>query len=108
MIKKMFLGLALGFFAISCSSDDDAAVATSSLNVNLSGLENLGADFVYEGWIIVDGNPVSTGTFTVNDSGALSRSAFTVNSDQLAAATKFVLSIEPTVDPDPAPARQNY
>ena len=104
MIKKMFLGLALGFFAISCSNDDDATVALSNLNVNLNGLENLGSDFVYEGWIIVNGSPVSTGTFTVNDSGALSRTSFAVNSDQLAAATAFVLSIEPTVDPDPAPA----
>ncbi|WP_298423109.1 anti-sigma factor [uncultured Kordia sp.] len=104
MIKKMFLGLALGFFAVSCSSDDDATVALSSLDVNLSGLENLGADFVYEGWIIVDGSPVSTGTFTVNDAGALSRTSFTVDAAQLASATTFVLSIEPTVDPDPAPA----
>jgi hypothetical protein len=103
MIKKIFLGLALGFFAVSCSSDDDA-VALSSLNVNLSGLENLGSDFVYEGWIIVSGSPVSTGTFTVNDSGVLSSTAFTVNSTQLAGATTFVLSIEPAVDTDPAPA----
>lgn len=104
MIKKMFLGLALGFFAVSCSNDDDAAVALSNLNVNLNGLENLGSDFVYEGWIIVNGSPVSTGTFTVNDSGTLSRTSFAINSDQLAAATTFVLSIEPAVDPDPAPA----
>ncbi|WP_046744507.1 anti-sigma factor [Kordia zhangzhouensis] len=104
MIKKMFLGLALGFFAISCSNDDDATPALANLNVNLNGLENLGADFVYEGWIIVNGSPVSTGTFTVNDAGNLSRTSFAVNADQLAAATTFVLSIEPAVDPDPAPA----
>ncbi|KAB8154893.1 hypothetical protein EZY14_003155 [Kordia sp. TARA_039_SRF] len=104
MIKKIFLGLVLGFFTVACSNDDDATVALSNLNVNLNGLENLGSDFVYEGWIIVNGNPVSTGTFTVNDSGTLSRTSFTVNSDQLASATAFVLSIEPAVDPDPAPA----
>ena len=104
MIKKMFLGLALGLFAISCSNDDDATPALANLNVNLNGLENLGADFVYEGWIIVNGSPVSTGTFTVNDAGNLSRTSFAVNADQLAAATTFVLSIEPAVDPDPAPA----
>lgn len=104
MIKKMFLGLALGFFAVSCSSDDDATATTANLNVNLNGLENLGANFVYEGWIIVNGNPVSTGTFSVNDAGTLSKTSFIVDAAQLAAATKFVLSIEPAVDPDPAPA----
>lgn len=100
----MFLGLAIGFLAISCSSDDDATVAMSDLNLNLTGLENLGNDFVYEGWIIVNGSPVSTGTFSVNDSGALSQSTFSINANQLASATRFVLSIEPAIDNDPAPA----
>ncbi len=99
----MILGaLALGFFATSCSNDDDAATAvstTSPLTVEFNGLEELGADFVYEGWIIVDGSPVSTGTFTSVES-----QTFQVNTVQLEAATKFVLSIEPAVDPDPTPA----
>ncbi|AXG70843.1 anti-sigma-K factor rskA [Kordia sp. SMS9] len=104
MIKKLILGIAIGCFAVSCSSDDDATVALSNLNVNLNGLENLGSDFVYEGWIIVNGSPVTTGTFTVDDAGTLSRTSFSVNTDQLASATAFVLSIEPAVDSDPAPA----
>ncbi|MEM6721993.1 MAG: anti-sigma factor [Bacteroidota bacterium] len=105
MIKKMFLGLTLGIFAVSCSSDDDVTTPTlSNLKINLSGLEDLGSDFVYEGWIIVDGSPVTTGTFTVNGSGTLSRTSFSIDTNQLAAATAFVLSIEPAVDPDPAPA----
>ncbi|WP_040279901.1 anti-sigma factor [Psychroserpens damuponensis] len=103
MIKKMFLAvLALGTFATSCSNDDDtvSAPTTSDLTLNLTGLESLGSDFVYEGWIIVDGAPVSTGTFTsVNFP-----QTFTVNTEQLNSATTFVLSIEPAVDPDPAPA----
>ncbi|WP_299251870.1 anti-sigma factor [uncultured Lacinutrix sp.] len=104
MIKKMILGaLALGFFATSCSSDDDAAAAvstTSGLTINLDGLEALGDDFVYEGWVIVDGSPVSTGRF----SSVAFPQTFQVNTAQLSAATTFVLSIEPTVDPDPLPA----
>lgn len=102
MIKKMILAtLALGFFSTSCSNDDDgtATSTTAPLTINFNGLETLGSDFVYEGWIIVDGNPVSTGTFT-----SVSSQTFQVNSTQLAAATTFVLSIEPAVDPDPAPA----
>lgn len=104
MIKKMILGaLALGFFATSCSNDDDAAAAvstTSGLTINLDGLEALGDDFVYEGWVIVDGSPVSTGRF----SSVAFPQTFQVNTAQLSAATTFVLSIEPTVDPDPLPA----
>ncbi|AUC82002.1 hypothetical protein CW733_07640 [Lacinutrix sp. Bg11-31] len=100
----MILGaLVLGFFATSCSNDDDAVVAastTSGLTVNLEGLEALGDDFVYEGWVIVDGNPVSTGTF----SSVTFPQTFQVNTAQLNAATTFVLSIEPAVDSDPLPA----
>ncbi len=100
MIKKMFLAiLAISVLTVSCS-DDDNSVTTSSLTLNLEGLEALGSDFVYEGWIIVDGNPVSTGTFSSVDFPQ----SFNIDSEQLNKATTFVLSIEPSVDPDPAPA----
>lgn len=98
-----FAVLALGFVATSCSSDDDSnsSVPTNSdLVLNLNGLETLGSDFVYEGWIIVDGSPVSTGTFT----SVTFPQTFSVNRVQLNNATTFVLSIEPAVDLDPAPA----
>jgi hypothetical protein len=103
MIRKMFLSaLALGMLATSCSSDDDNTTAptTSDLTLNLQGLEALGDDFVYEGWIIVGGQPVSTGTF----SSVSFPQTFQVDAGQLSQATTFVLSIEPAVDPDPAPA----
>ncbi|APY09112.1 hypothetical protein BWZ20_12715 [Winogradskyella sp. J14-2] len=102
MIKKTFLGLlAFSFFAVSCSSDDDNNTSTTSdLTLNLQGLEALGSDYVYEGWIIVNGQPVSTGTFT----SVTFPQTFPVNTEQLDNATTFVLSIEPAVDPDPAPA----
>ncbi|WP_452231413.1 anti-sigma factor [Lacinutrix sp. MEBiC02595] len=103
MIKKTILAvMALGIFATSCSSDDDnnSTPSTADLTLNLAGLETLGSDFVYEGWIIVDGSPVSTGTFT----DVIFPKTFTVDATQLTAATTFVLSIEPAVDPDPAPA----
>ena len=98
----MFLSvLALGMLATSCSSDDDNnGLSTAGLTLNLQGLEALGDDFVYEGWIIVGGQPVSTGTF----SSVSFPQTFQVDANQLAQATTFVLSIEPTVDPDPAPA----
>ncbi|WP_417289483.1 anti-sigma factor [Corallibacter sp.] len=106
MIKKMiFSVVALSALITSCSSDDDSLVLlpgaqTSDLTLNLNGLEALGDDFVYEGWIIVDGEPVSTGTF----SSVTFPQTFSVNTAQLNAATTFVLSIEPAIDLDPAPA----
>lgn len=105
-MRKIFLGVlavtALAF--ISCSDDDTTAPSTSVLNVNINGLENLGSNFKYEGWIIVNGAPITTGVFTVDDSGKLSKTSFVISSSQLAIATKFVLSIEPAKDTDPKPS----
>lgn len=103
---KKFLKL-LALFAITttvtfCSDDDEPT--TKDLALNISGLENLGSNFVYEGWIIVSGAPVSTGVFTVNDNGVLSKTNFTVNKDELALASTFVLTIEPKLDSDPNPS----
>ncbi len=80
--------------------------ANTDLTLDLMGLEDLGSDNVYEGWILVDDAPVSTGTFTVDASGNLSATTFSVNAVMLASATKFILTIEPANDSDPAPSEQ--
>jgi hypothetical protein len=86
----------------SCKDDDDATDTTFDVNIN--GLQDLGADFKYEGWLIVDGSPVTTGLFTVDADGVMSNSSFNVSIADLAAATKFVLTIEPSPDSDTAPS----
>ncbi len=94
MVKKiLFIALiAFGLFFMSCSNDDDnSGSSTKNITLNINGLEELGSDFVYEGWIIVNGTPVSTGTFTEITSGQ----TFAVDTVQLNAATRFVLTIEP-------------
>lgn len=108
---KTFLKTALvlslvSAFAISCSKDDssDSSSSTTGLKLDINGLENLGSDFVYEGWMMVDGSPVTTGRFTVNDMGVLSQSTFDLNSTQLSSATAFILTIEPATGDDPAPS----
>mgnify|MGYP000046993838 CR=1 FL=1 len=65
-------------FTVSFCSDDDSPT-TKDLTLNISGLENLGSDYVYEGWIIVNGAPISTGKFSVNDTGDLSQTNFNLN-----------------------------
>lgn len=105
----IFASLALGALATSCSSDDDAStppvvIPTSTLSLNFNGLSNLGDNLVYEGWIMVDGAPKTTGTFTVNDAGVASKTTFDIPTADLDAATAFVLSLEPASDSDPLPS----
>ena len=107
MKKTLLLLLSLTFFIIGCSDDDDnnsVEPTSSSLNLNIAGLEDLGSTAVYEGWIMVDGAPKTTGTFTVDGSGNLSQTSFDINSDDLSKATAFILTIEPSPDPSPNPS----
>jgi len=97
-----FLTLALTIGFVSCSDDDETTSGTETLTVDVRGLENLGAGYAYEGWVMIDGAPVTTGVFTVNDDGDLSQSTFDV--PRLADATTFILTIEPSPDNDPAPS----
>jgi len=92
-MKKRVLSIALIAISLvftSCLNDDDGPT-TAILTVDINGLEDLGPDFVYEGWIIVNGAPASTGTFTSTATGQ----TFAIDKIMLDAATKFVLSIEP-------------
>ncbi len=106
MKTNKFLTLALlgvTFFA-ACDKDDDLPT-NGNLTLNISGLENLGPEYTYEGWLIVDGQPVTTGTFDVDADGNLSQSTFSIKREYLETATTFVLTIEPAQDPDPAPSK---
>ena len=83
--------------------DMNSPAETRTLNLAFTDLPELGDGFEYEGWIIVAGEPVSTGRFSVTD-GVLSESAFVVDAADADAAAMFVLTIEPSVGDDPAPA----
>lgn len=89
---------------VGCKEDNDTDPANGNLSLTLGNLPDLGDGYAYEGWIMVDGSPVTTGTFTINASGNLSSSVFTVDEDMLQAATAFILTIEPSPDNDPAPS----
>ena len=108
--KKMLIGLFISSIAfISCNDNElEQDTAASELSLNLEGLQDLGSDFSYEGWLIVNGSPVTTGVFSVNSEGELSQSKFEVDPITLSSATKFVLSIEPANDLDPAPSDTKY
>ena len=101
-MKRLFVLFSFPFFLFTCEKEPEDP--KSNLELDIENLAPLGADEQYEGWIIVDGSPVSTGTFTVDASGNLSETSFEVSDDDLSAATDFVLSIEPVPDNDPAPS----
>ncbi|SNR33043.1 hypothetical protein SAMN06265371_101343 [Lutibacter agarilyticus] len=102
-IKVLFSLLALGLAFASCDDNDDTP-KYKDLELNISGLEDLGNDYVYEGWIIVDGAPVTTGRFSVDASGELSQDSFALDYDDVSDASTFILTIEPSVGDDPAPS----
>jgi hypothetical protein len=94
-----------------CDDDDDDNTPppnpgpsnTKNLTLNITGLKDLGSSAQYEGWLIVNNNPVSTGKFTVNQNGVLSKTVFAVDSNSVNNATAFVLTIEPVPDNSPIP-----
>jgi hypothetical protein len=79
------------------------------LTLNFSNLADPGSEH-YEGWLIIDGSPVSTGKFTVDSSGNIldmegnSVDKFTLKNIDLDMAMDFVLSLEPQGDTDTIPS----
>lgn len=102
-LKLVFLAVLSAFFIASCTTDEETPT-TDTFTLDISGLEDLGDDYAYEGWLIVDGSPVSAGIFNVDANGELSATSFEVDAADLENATAYVLTIEPSPDNDPAPS----
>ena len=95
--------LAAGAFAPAIASAARQA-APVELTLSFTGLEDLGPNWAYEGWLIVDGAPVSTGIFAVDSSGKPSGTRFSVDVSDLSKVGTFVLTIESAPDSDPGPS----
>ena len=105
MRRLIVLPLLAALLVGGCSDDETTSPSTNgTLKLAITGLEDLGATAQYEGWIMVNGAPKSTGTFTVNSSGTLSKTEFTLSPADLSAATAFILTVEPKPDPSSAPS----
>jgi hypothetical protein len=87
----------------ACGGDDNDSDDIVQLSITPTNLEALGDDYNYEGWLIVDGVAVSTGTFDIENNLTVPKS-FNFDEDMAARATTFVLTIEPEVGDDPAPS----
>lgn len=99
---KTLMASALCAAIVGCDSDDSTTLVDSTdatLSLSFTGLDDLGDDYVYEGWLLVNGSPVTTGRFTSNSSDVQKASP-----EDAEAATKYILTIEPAEGDDPAPA----
>ena len=102
----LFLLLIVSLFATAgtaLAARDDHAPGALLVNLEFEGLPAPETGFVYEGWAIVAGEAVSTGIFTVDEFGFLSRTTFLFAADPREVTT-FVLTLEPSPDDDPGPS----
>lgn len=90
----LFWVLLLSIFAYSCV-EEDPIIETTTIEMNISGLEDLGPDFVYSGWLISNGFPERGGDFTVDGNGNLSKTTFEFTKAVIDDAATYVLTIEP-------------
>lgn len=78
-----------------------------TVQLHFNGLDDLGADYVYEGWLIANGAPYSTGRFSVSGGRPFTQ-RFEVSQDIADAAVAFALTIEPAENDDPGPSMTHY
>jgi hypothetical protein len=108
-LSRIALCSAITTSLIACGGNDKNNNATDSednlsqLTITPTNLQTLGADYDYEGWIIVDGSPVSTGTFDIENNQTVPAS-FNLDGDMAERATTFIVTIEPEVGDVPAPS----
>jgi hypothetical protein len=89
--------LAVGTAACGDSAEDETTTG-SRVTATFDLLPELGPDYVYEGWLMVDGQPLSAGRFDAADEVVLD---FDTDFSQ---ATAYILTIEPRDGDDPAPS----
>jgi len=92
---------------VACTKGDGLEIVPPDLPVEMADfelfvttLDELEGEYIYEGWLIVDGDTISTGTFD----GSESNYTFSTIKENLDKASRFVISIEPLNDIDPTPA----
>ena len=105
-------GLIAFVLLVSVISTSLAASVENSkyeLQLDFSNLAQPGDDH-YEGWLIIDGTPVSTGKFSLDGQGRIVDlngnlvTDFSLGELDLMGATKFVLTLEHKGDSDTLPA----
>ncbi|UCC92216.1 MAG: anti-sigma factor, partial [Thermoplasmata archaeon] len=108
-MKRIATTTIVAIMLVSLMAGAIAEDRTVELDLQFVDLEPLASGH-YEGWLIIDGQPVSTGKFNIDANGDLvdldgkAIDTFRVKNVDLEMATMFVLSIEPEGDTDEIPA----
>jgi len=96
MMKKIttLVIIAIGFVFTSCTKNDEETVKT--ITQSFQNLPDLGESYVYEGWLIVGAEKISTGRFSHSE--AANYSSGLIDITTVDAATTYVLTIESTTE----------
>lgn len=86
--------LAIGLVFTSCSKNDE--ITEKTVTQSFQNLPALGDNYVYEGWLIVGNEKISTGRFS-NTEGA-NHTSGSIDIAKVNAATTYVLTIEPATE----------
>lgn len=85
----------------------DVVVLGDSITISMADVPVLGDGLAYEGWLVPDGGspPFSLGVMDVDGNGSINHTFVSEDGDNLINTyNKFVISIEPIPDDDPAPS----
>jgi len=111
-MRSKRMGIATLIMTLLMAGAAVAQTGAESLTLGFANLMPLdeAVDGVYEGWAIIDGMPVSTGVFNVNESGETVAPGtgelieiFNTGTD-LSGASSIKISLEPADDMDPGPS----
>lgn len=98
MIKKVLklsLIATLGLI-VSCSNDNEDVATSKNVTQSFQNLPDLGSGYVYEGWLIVGNEKISTGRFSYSEGANHTSSSIDIT--KVNAATDYVLTIEPATE----------
>jgi hypothetical protein len=96
MMKKIttIAIIAIGLIFTSCTKNDE--ITEKTITQSFQNLPDLGDNYVYEGWLIVGNQKISTGRFSHTEGVSFTSNAIDISA--VSSATTYVLTIEPATE----------
>lgn len=86
--------IAIGLIFTSCTKNDE--ITEKTITQSFQNLPDLGDNYVYEGWLIVGNQKISTGRFSHTEGASFTSNAIDISA--VNSATTYVLTIEPATE----------